>query len=83
MKKTLARHTAALLACAATALATPALAQDKTAKIGVLTDMSSLYADINGPGAVVAINMAVDDSGLADPAAPGDYGLNGQRQWRL
>ena len=26
--------------------------------------MSSLYADIGGPNAVVAVNMAVEDSGL-------------------
>jgi branched-chain amino acid transport system substrate-binding protein len=32
-------------------------------KIGVATDMSSLYADINGPGAVVATQMAIDDFG--------------------
>ncbi len=36
---------------------------DDLVKIGVLTDMSSLYADINGPGAVVATQMAIDDFG--------------------
>src|SRR4051794_12482439 len=43
----------------------PARAQvsDNVVKIGVLTDMSSLYADINGPGAVVATQMAVDEMG--------------------
>jgi branched-chain amino acid transport system substrate-binding protein len=43
----------------------PAAAQvsDDVVKIGVLTDMSSLYADINGPGAVVATQMAVEDFG--------------------
>src|ERR1700742_1501556 len=46
-------------------VATPAQADDKIVKIGVLTDMSSLYADINGPNTVVAIKMAVEDSGLA------------------
>jgi branched-chain amino acid transport system substrate-binding protein len=30
-------------------------------KIGVLTDMSSLYADIGGPGSVIAAKMAVED----------------------
>lgn len=46
-------------------LATPAAAQvsDDIVKLGVLTDMSSLYADINGPGAVVATQMAVEDFG--------------------
>ncbi len=65
MKKTLARRTAALIACAGLGLATPALAQDKTVKIGVLNDMSSLYADIGGPNSVVAVKMAIEDSGLA------------------
>jgi branched-chain amino acid transport system substrate-binding protein len=32
-------------------------------KIGVLTDMSSLYADNGGPGSVVSAQMAVDDFG--------------------
>ena len=30
-------------------------------KIGVLNDMSGLYADIGGPGSVVAAKMAVED----------------------
>ena len=34
-------------------------------KIGVLNDMSGLYADISGPGAVVAARMAVEDFGAA------------------
>src|SRR6195952_785102 len=59
-----ARRLAALVTVAGIAFAAPAYAQDKNVKIGVLTDMSSLYADINGPGAVTAINMAVEDSGL-------------------
>src|SRR5471030_632505 len=43
----------------------PASAQlsDDVVKIGVATDMSSLYADINGPGAVVATQMAIDEFG--------------------
>ena len=32
-------------------------------KLGVLTDMSSLYSDINGPGAVIAVQMAIEDFG--------------------
>jgi branched-chain amino acid transport system substrate-binding protein len=52
--------TAALLAALS-----PAQAQvsDDVVKIGVLTDMSSLYSDINGPGAVVATQMAIDEMG--------------------
>jgi branched-chain amino acid transport system substrate-binding protein len=39
----------------------PAVAQDGPVKLGVLTDMSSLYADNGGQGSVVAAQMAVDD----------------------
>jgi branched-chain amino acid transport system substrate-binding protein len=31
-------------------------------RIGVLSDMSSLYADIGGPGSLAAAKMAVEDS---------------------
>jgi branched-chain amino acid transport system substrate-binding protein len=41
-----------------------ALADDKVVKIGVLTDLSSLYADLGGPGSTLAAQMAVEDSGL-------------------
>jgi len=40
-------------------------AQTTDIKIGVLNDMSGLYADISGPGAVVAARMAVEDFGAA------------------
>jgi len=33
-------------------------------KIGVLSDMSSLYTDIGGAGSVVAARLAVEDSGI-------------------
>jgi branched-chain amino acid transport system substrate-binding protein len=46
-------------------LATAGLAQaqisDNVVKIGVLTDMSGLYADLAGPGSATAAKMAVDD----------------------
>jgi branched-chain amino acid transport system substrate-binding protein len=53
---------AGLLVLAAVA---PARAQvsDEVVKLGVLTDMSSLYSDINGQGAVVAAQMAIEDAG--------------------
>src|SRR4026207_1295063 len=38
---------------------------DGVIKIGVLSDMSSLYADIGGPGSVAAARMAVEDFGAA------------------
>jgi branched-chain amino acid transport system substrate-binding protein len=40
-----------------------AMAEAAPLKIGVLTDMSSLYADNGGPGSVTAAQMAVDDFG--------------------
>ena len=92
MRTTIARRYAALIACAGLGLATPALAQDKTVKIGVLNDMSSLYADIGGPNSVVAARMAVEDSGLVakgwkidvlsgDHQNKPDVGVNIARQW--
>jgi branched-chain amino acid transport system substrate-binding protein len=41
-----------------------ALAQDKTVKIGALSDQSGLYADLAGPGSTLAAQMAAEDSGL-------------------
>jgi branched-chain amino acid transport system substrate-binding protein len=92
MRTTLARRCAALIACTGLGLATPALAQDKTVKIGVLNDMSSLYADIGGPNSVAAVKMAVEDSGLgakgwkievlsSDHQNKPDVGVNIARQW--
>jgi branched-chain amino acid transport system substrate-binding protein len=42
-----------------------ALAQDKTVKVGALSDQSGLYADLGGPGSTLAAQMAIEDSGLA------------------
>ncbi|AVS61366.1 ABC transporter permease [Paracidovorax avenae] len=38
-------------------------AQDGKVKIGFITDMSSLYADVEGKNGAVAIQMAIDDFG--------------------
>jgi branched-chain amino acid transport system substrate-binding protein len=56
---------AVLAAAAALGIATAAQAQiaKDNVKIGVLADMSSLYADLGGPGSVTAAQMAVDDFG--------------------
>lgn len=53
----------ARLAALLTALTSaPALAEmDGTLRIGVMNDMSSVYADFQGPGSVVAAQLAVDD----------------------
>jgi branched-chain amino acid transport system substrate-binding protein len=69
-----------------------AQAQDIAVKIGVLSDMSSLYSDVGGPGSVAAAKLAVQDF---NPAAHGmkvdivsadhqnkpDIGANIVRQW--
>jgi len=49
-----------LAALAGTLLCGAAHAQDNV-KIGVLSDMSSLYADIGGPGSVAAAKLAIAD----------------------
>jgi len=87
-----ARRTAVLLATAGLCAATSAFADDKVVRIGVLNDMTSLYADIGGPNSVAAIKMAVDDSGLlakgwqidvlsGDHQNKPDLGVNISRQW--
>ncbi len=44
-------------------LLAPALAQTpKPLRIGVLNDMAGIYADMAGPGSVIAAQMAVEDS---------------------
>ncbi len=86
------RLPAHLIFAAATLIAASAQAQTTSVKIGVLTDMSSLYADDNGAGSVTAVKMAVQDF---NPAAHGltvevinadhqnkpDIGANIARQW--
>ncbi len=71
----------------------PALA-DQSVKIGVLTDMSSLYSDLAGAGSVVAAKLAIADfeateaaKGLkidlvsADHQNKADIGAGIARQW--
>jgi branched-chain amino acid transport system substrate-binding protein len=61
-------------------------------KIGVLSDMSSLYTDLAGAGSVVAAKMAVEDSGIekkgykveivtADHQNKPDVGSSIARRW--
>jgi branched-chain amino acid transport system substrate-binding protein len=88
------KRTLVALAVAA-ALGTPgaqAQVSDNVIKIGVLTDMSSLYTDLTGAGSVVAARMAVEDSGIekrgfkveivnADHQNKPDVGSSVARQW--
>jgi branched-chain amino acid transport system substrate-binding protein len=61
--KSLAAVVAAGLALAASGTAAKAQISDDVVKIGVLTDMSSLYADATGKGSLAAVQMAVADYG--------------------
>lgn len=65
MKRGLLGVVACGLSALVTMAAAPSWAQlsNDSVKIGVATDMASLYADINGPGAVVATEMAIADFG--------------------
>ncbi len=79
---------AAALACGAA----QAQISDGIVKIGVLSDMSSLYADLDGAGSVLAAQMAVEDYGAAakglkveftsaDHQNKPDVASNVARQW--
>ena len=64
MKRIPSTILAAIFASALALTASPALAQDKPPlKIGGILDMSSLYADITGPGSLEAAKMAAEDFG--------------------
>ncbi|MEO8537039.1 MAG: ABC transporter substrate-binding protein, partial [Betaproteobacteria bacterium] len=82
------------LAIAGTLAAGTAHAQvsDNMIKIGILSDMSSLYTDLAGAGSVAAAKMAVADSGIekrgykvefvsADHQNKPDIGSAIARQW--
>src|SRR5271156_3406496 len=80
------------LVAAAVFVGTAAKAEDLNVKIGVMSDMSGLYADLGGPGSVAAAKLAIEDF---NPAAHGlkvdivtgdmqnkpDVGSNLARQW--
>jgi len=87
-------RSALALAIASTLAAGAAQAQmsDNVIKIGVLSDMSSLYTDLAGAGSVAAARMAVEDSGIekrgikveivsADHQNKPDIGSAVARQW--
>ena len=65
---------------------------DGTVKIGLILDMSSLYADITGEGSVMAARMAIEDFGgkvlgkpidlvYADHQNKADIAANKAREW--
>lgn len=59
------RKLSGALILALAAMGAQAQVSDGVIKIGVMNDMSSLYADIGGPGSVTAARMAVEDFGAA------------------
>jgi branched-chain amino acid transport system substrate-binding protein len=72
--------------------AASAQVSDDVVRIGVLNDQSGLYADLGGPGSVVAARMAVEDAGgsvlgkpveivFADHQNKSDVGAAIARQW--
>ena len=81
----------ALMLGAAGLATSAAQAQDKV-KIGFITDMSSLYADVEGKNGAVAIQMAIDDFGgkvlgmpiellTADHQNKADIAASKAREW--
>ena len=68
--KLLAAAVAAGLAVAVSGGAANAQISDDVVKIGVLTDMSSLYADATGKGSLAAVQMAVADYGAKVKGKP-------------
>ena len=90
--KSFAAAFAAGVALAASSGAANAQISDDVVKIGVLTDMSSLYADATGKGSVTAVQMAVTDYGskvkgkpveviAADHQNKPDVGVSIARNW--
>ena len=90
-------RTIPLALAAATLAVTPTFGQgskisDDVVRIGILTDMSGIYSDLSGKGAVEAVRMAVADYGdkvlgkpieviNADHQNKPDIGSNIARQW--
>jgi branched-chain amino acid transport system substrate-binding protein len=83
---------AAIAALLASTLPGHAQISDDVVKIGVMDDMSGPYADIQGPGDVVAVKLAVEDFGgkvngkpievvSADLQNKADVGLSIARRW--
>jgi branched-chain amino acid transport system substrate-binding protein len=68
--KSIAAAVAASLVLAVSGTAANAQISDDVVKIGVLTDMSSLYADATGKGSLAAVQMAVADYGAKVKGKP-------------
>src|SRR5712672_3137254 len=90
--KSPAAAVAAGLVFAVSGTAASAQMSDDVVKIGVLTDMSSLYAEATGKGSLAAVQMAVSDYGgkvkgkpveviAADHQNKPDVGVSISRNW--
>lgn len=82
----------ALLTTAAIALPGVASAKNGVVRIGVLNDMSGIFSDFQGPGSLLAAQMAVEDFGgkvagmpvevvVADHQNKTDIGVAKAREW--
>ena len=91
MQKMLQSGAWALAACGLALAAGAAQAQEKV-KIGFITDMSSVYADVEGKNGALAIQMAIDDFGgkvlgqpielvTADHQNKADIAASKAREW--
>src|ERR1700682_1733741 len=90
--KSIAAAVAASLVLALSGAAANAQISDDVVKIGVLTDMCSLYSDATGKGSLAGVEMAVADYGgkvkgkpvvvvSADHQNKPDVGVNIARNW--
>ena len=72
MKQSSKRSLSLMVAAVGVLVSQSAWAQisDGVVKLGVLNDMSSLYADVSGRGGVLAAQMAVEDFGGKVLGAP-------------
>jgi len=86
------RLTALSLTLVAAGLASQAAQAQEKVKIGFITDMSSLYSDVEGKGGATAIQMAIDDFGgkalgqpiellTADHQNKADIAASKAREW--
>jgi branched-chain amino acid transport system substrate-binding protein len=83
---------AAIVGIVVGAVGARAQVSDDVVRIGVLNDQSGLYADLGGPGSVIAARMAVEDAGgrvlgkpveiiAADHQNKADIGAAIARRW--
>jgi len=92
MKKNRLAAAIAALGLGAVSMAASAQISGDAVKIGYITDMSGLYADIDGPGGMEAIKMAIEDAGgkvlgkpielmTADHQNKADVAASKAREW--